>query len=44
MIRRLDAERLENILRAFFQPAPPRGLLPSLRRWFGSRRRSPEEF
>jgi len=24
MIRRLDGERLENILRAFFQPAPPK--------------------
>jgi diadenylate cyclase len=27
MIRRLDSERLENILRSFFQPAHPRGVL-----------------
>ena len=27
MIRRLDLERLENILRSFFQPARPRGIL-----------------
>jgi diadenylate cyclase len=29
MIRRLDAERLDNILRSFFKPAPPRGILQS---------------
>jgi diadenylate cyclase len=35
MIRRLDAERLENILRAFFQPAKPkRGLAQMLARIF----------
>jgi diadenylate cyclase len=44
MIRRLDEERLENILRAFFQPAPTRGVLHNLRRWFSDRQRSPEEF
>jgi diadenylate cyclase len=32
MIRRLDPERLENILRAFFKPAVQRGLFGSLRR------------
>jgi len=29
MIRRLDAERLENILRSFYKPAPPRNWLQS---------------
>jgi hypothetical protein len=30
MIRRLDAERLENILRAFFRPAKPPGKFAQL--------------
>ena len=32
MIRRLDAERLENILRALFKPAMPGGIIASLSR------------
>ncbi len=44
MIRRLDAERLENILRAFFQPAPSGGVIRNLRRWFNGHENSPEEF
>jgi diadenylate cyclase len=38
MIRRLDAERLENILRALFRPAAPGGRLRSLKRLFSSGR------
>lgn len=34
MIRRLDAERLENVLRAFFKPPQPSGLLGSVSRFF----------
>jgi diadenylate cyclase len=34
MIRRLDAERLENVLRAFFKPPQPSGLLASVSRFF----------
>lgn len=37
MIRRLDAERLENILRAFFHPPKQRGLLRSLVRLLSNR-------
>ena len=37
MIRRLDAERLENILRAFFRPAQPRGLFASFSNLFQTR-------
>ena len=37
MIRRLDAERLENILRAFFRPPEHRGLWASLIRTLSSR-------
>ncbi len=33
MIRRLEPERLENILRAFFKPAPRRGLIEALSRF-----------
>ncbi len=41
MIRRLDAERLENILRAFFRPSQPdRGISGMLRRLF---KHSPRE-
>ena len=38
MIRRLDAERLENILRALFRPPEPGGRLRSLKRLFSSGR------
>ncbi|MES0361340.1 MAG: diadenylate cyclase CdaA [Anaerolineales bacterium] len=34
MIRRLDAERLENVLKAFFKPPQPSGLLGSVSRFF----------
>jgi diadenylate cyclase len=34
MIRRLDAERLENVLRAFFKPPQSSGLLRSVSRFF----------
>ena len=44
MIRRLDAERLENILRAFFQPATQRkGLGRLLARIFPPQSQNPEE-
>lgn len=33
MLRRLDPERLENVLRAFFQPPEPSGILRYLGRW-----------
>lgn len=33
MLRRLDAERLENILRAFFQPSRPNGVRHRLEHW-----------
>ena len=35
IIRRLDSERLENILLAFFAPPARGGLLQTVRRWFG---------
>lgn len=45
MIRRLDPDRLENILRAFFKPAPQRGFLDSVGRFFsGMFRSEPEDF
>jgi diadenylate cyclase len=45
MIRRLDADRLENILRAFFKPARRTGVLHSIGYYLtGSRGRNKEEF
>jgi diadenylate cyclase len=45
MIRRLDADRLENILRAFFKPARRTGVLHSISYYLtGSRGRNKEEF
>jgi len=43
MIRRLDAERLENILRALFRPALPGGIFGSLSRRLTSSPREDEE-
>jgi len=43
MIRRLDMDRLENILRAFFKPVERRGLMGSLRRAFASLGKKHEE-
>jgi len=43
MIRRLDMERLENILRAFFKPVERRGLLGALGRTFASPGKKKEE-
>lgn len=44
MIRRLDAERLENILRAFFQPAkPPSRTSVFLSKIFPSPKKKPQE-
>ncbi len=44
MIRRLDGERLENILRAFFHPAKPPGRLERLlARLFPSSHQNPQE-
>lgn len=45
MIRRLDADRLENILRAFFKPPSRRGILHSISYYLTGRRGgSKEEF
>lgn len=43
MIRRLNVERLENILRAFFRPAEHRGLMRSLARLISSRNQESAE-
>jgi diadenylate cyclase len=43
MIRRLDPDRLENILRAFFKPARQRGFLSSIGRFFTSLVQSDQE-
>ena len=43
MIRRLDSERLENILRALFRPSPPGGFLGSLSRLLSGSSRQDEE-
>jgi len=46
MIRRLDMERLENILRAFFKPAERGGFIAHLRRMItdGGRRREDGQY
>ncbi len=45
MIRRLDADRLENILRAFFKPPRRMGVLHSISYYLaGGRGESPEEY
>jgi diadenylate cyclase len=45
MIRRLDPDRLENILRAFFKPARRSGLFPRMRNFItGLTNNEQEEF
>lgn len=44
MIRRLDGERLENILRAFFQPPTPNTLRRRVTRWLSGRDQREEDF
>jgi len=44
MIRRLDAERLENILRALYRPSQPAsGITGFFKRFFNGRSSSPRE-
>jgi hypothetical protein len=43
MIRRLDAERLENILRAFFNPEAKRQGLADILRGIYPKSKNPEE-